>query len=507
MRRDIPVNGRFCGYSRKSRDDYDAFGKPMSREETLRRHRAWLDELADRHGITLDVVYEEVVSGETIEDRPMVQQVLEELADGKWDGVLCVDESRLARGGSKDRGIMCEFLEASGAFVITLDKVFDTTEEDDMETLEHGLARAHDHWKAINKFLKRGCIRSAAEGWYPYSRPPFGYDKIHVGKYPSLEPNAYAKYVVMAFEWIADGESLGEVARRFTRMGVPCEGPEWTFGRIGCMIKNEKYKGWNVFGTVKTVKRWSREERKMVKKRVPVPEKEWRRSKTKYDAIVSEDLWERANAQINHPCTRKGLGIRNPFAGMLYCPKCNRAMRMIKDTQNGRWRISHAVMITCNVKSCYLDQMMDAFIDELKSRIEDYPVEVGGKSKRDRMKERELDTLRNNLAVVDRSLKSLLNRLNHEIITEDEYRESKVDLTAEREGIAASIDAIEAEMSKAVDIEARNVTIHQAIDLLRSEATPEEANRFLRSFIRRIWYRNEGVAFMEQKIKLDIDFL
>lgn len=510
MRRPLPRDGRYCAYLRKSRDDRDANGKPMTQEETLRRHRAWLQELTMDYMIEVKHWYEEVVSGEIIDDRPEMQKLLDDLDEGKWDGVLVIEPSRLGRPNTKEQGIICEYLEDAEVFVVTLEQYYDTTDEADMDYLEYGLQKARSDWKTINKIQKRGRIRSAREGNYLYSVPPIGYDRARINNAPTIVPNEMAEYVVQAFKLVAWGKSFREVAFEFERLGLPSRGFEWTYHSIGNMIRNERYKGVQVLNKYKPVKR-KRNGKKI--RGVMNPESEWVRIKGNWEPLVSEELWEAANvaSRCRKPAKKRGTGIRNPLAGLLYCPKCERAMRMLKDTKKvhgNLFRFMHASSRRCKVKSCSYDKMMDALVTELKSRLVDTSVEVSGVDVRERdVQEKRLDALRENLSVVERSLSKLLHRLNHEMITEEEYVESKASLMAEKEDLSEAIRETEIEMSRIVDFETRNVTIHQAIDLLRSDATAEEANKFLRTFIKRIYYTNDGVGLDVHDIKLKIEFI
>ena len=51
-------------YLRKSR------AEELSKEETLKRHRETLTEFAERNGLAVAAVYEEVASGESLSARP-----------------------------------------------------------------------------------------------------------------------------------------------------------------------------------------------------------------------------------------------------------------------------------------------------------------------------------------------------------------------------------------------------------------------------------------------------
>ncbi len=61
----------YAMYLRKSRSDVEM--ENLSKEDTLKRHRVILEDLAKRLQIKVTDVFTEVVSGENIADRPEVQ--------------------------------------------------------------------------------------------------------------------------------------------------------------------------------------------------------------------------------------------------------------------------------------------------------------------------------------------------------------------------------------------------------------------------------------------------
>lgn len=75
-------------YLRKSRKDLDL--EALGEGETLARHRTALIELADKKGLKITRIYEEMVSGESIADRPQMQQLLDDVCDGIYAGVLVI---------------------------------------------------------------------------------------------------------------------------------------------------------------------------------------------------------------------------------------------------------------------------------------------------------------------------------------------------------------------------------------------------------------------------------
>lgn len=78
------MNENVCIYLRKSRADREA--EARGEGETLARHERILLDLAKSRSYSVGAIYREIVSGETISDRPVIQQVLREVEAGLWDG-------------------------------------------------------------------------------------------------------------------------------------------------------------------------------------------------------------------------------------------------------------------------------------------------------------------------------------------------------------------------------------------------------------------------------------
>ena len=161
---------KYAIYLRKSRADLEA--EAMGQGETLARHRAALREYAQSHGMEIGAVYEEIVSGESIDARPKMKQLLREVEQGRWAGVLCMDIDRLARGDSADQARVSNTFRISGTLIITPSKVYDQSRESDEEYVDFELFMARREYKAISRRIMRGRIASAKEGHFIGSTPP-----------------------------------------------------------------------------------------------------------------------------------------------------------------------------------------------------------------------------------------------------------------------------------------------------------------------------------------------
>ena len=114
---------QYCIYLRKSRADLEA--EARGEADVLVTHRKTLLSLAEQRGYTIGKIYEEIVSGDTIADRPQMRHLLSEVEAGRWHGVLVMEIERLARGDSIDQGIVTRAFKFSGTYIITPSKIFD----------------------------------------------------------------------------------------------------------------------------------------------------------------------------------------------------------------------------------------------------------------------------------------------------------------------------------------------------------------------------------------------
>lgn len=85
-------------YLRKSREE-----EIETREETLARHERILNDYCMTNKLNIIRTYKEVVSGESIEKRPRMKELLNDVENGLYDGVVVVELERLSRGNQIDQ--------------------------------------------------------------------------------------------------------------------------------------------------------------------------------------------------------------------------------------------------------------------------------------------------------------------------------------------------------------------------------------------------------------------
>lgn len=252
------INGQYSLYLRKSRADLEA--EERGEGETLARHEKMLIELARRYGFSIGKIYREIVSGESIEARPVVQELLKDVESGRWKGVLVVEVERLARGDTIDQGRVAKSFKFSNTKIITPIKIYDPNDEFDEEYFEFGLFMSRREYKTINRRLQRGRVSSVKEGKYVGSVAPFGYDRVKLVKDKgyTLAKNDEAPVVEKMFQLYAYNEiAINEVVRRLNLAGYkPRKAKEWTISGVKDILSNQIYIGKIRWDSRKTVKEY-----------------------------------------------------------------------------------------------------------------------------------------------------------------------------------------------------------------------------------------------------------
>ena len=315
-------------YLRKSRADREA--ELRGEGETLARHEKMLLDLAKRQHLPIGEIYREVVSGETIASRPMMQQLLSEVEQGIWDGVLVMEVERLARGDTIDQGIVAQAFKLSDTKIITPIKTYDPNNEFDEEYFEFGLFMSRREYKTIKRRLNNGRQASVKEGKYVGNKPPYGYErmKIENDKGYTLKPlETEAQVVRMMFRWYAYGEhGISTIADQLNDMAIPSKtGKRWVYPTVRDILQNPVYIGkirWGWRGQRKSVKNGSVS--------ISRPRSE---NYTLADGIHQPIVEQQLFNQVQHkfaqhkPLPTSAKEMKNSLAGLMICAKCGKKMQ------------------------------------------------------------------------------------------------------------------------------------------------------------------------------------
>lgn len=493
-------------YIRKSQSDDPL----LTVEEVLQKHEAILDEWDERHlgaVVPEENKYREVVSGETIKDRPEFSRLLRKIESPKIKGVKVVDPQRLTRGDLEDIGRLMKLLKHTNTLVITPERIYDLRDEYDWDALERELKRGNDYLKYTKKILNRGRLLSVSQGNYLGSLPPYGYDKVFVQdgkrKCPTLKENReQADVVRMIFDMYVNKDmGRNSICNYLDEMKIkPPRGERWSPAAMKDMLENIHYIGkvkWNWRKTAIVV-----EEGEIKETRPKAKIGEYLIYDGKHDGIIPEALFQAAREKQgrNHRAKAK-TKIRNPLAGLLFC-QCGRAMTLrTYKNPDGTYRSEPRLLCDgqthCKTGSAFYDEVIERVADALKQCIEDFEVRINSdtgdsaklhaqliKNLEKRMKDLEEKEIsqweaQSHPDPAQRMPAAVFQRLNERLL-------------AEKEEVRQALCKAYESMPAPVDYQEKHSMFVAALEALNDpKATAQEKNTLLKKCIDRIEYSRE----------------
>lgn len=504
---------KYAMYLRKSRADLEL--EALGEEETLARHKNMLLALAAKHDIHPDqiTVYHELVSGDSIDERPEMQRLLADVYAKTYTGVLVVEVERLARGNTKDQGEVADAFQASNTHIITPAKVYDPNNEFDQEYFEFGLFMSRREYKTIKRRLEAGKKQSVMEGNYILPQRVFGYDIVRTSKKDrtlKIRPDE-EKLVHMIFDWhTEDKRAIGWIARQMTLMGIPTikNRPEWNRGTIRDMLANPIYIGKVTWGKRRTIKEFNPELGKLVKvtKEDGTPEI----YEGKHKGIISVEQFEKAQLvteSMRNPSAKTNTELINPFAGIMECCSCGRNIIATRFGDGRRTRLSHARDTLCQKKSLPIDEVTEVFVQTLTAHITDLETKMANDDNKAEQDAHNivLNAMETELAKLERKRKNLFADYEDDVYTRDEFIERKLHYNEKIDKLKKQIQEARKSTPEPVDYSEQIVNLHAMIECVRNtKLSAKQKNDFLKQYISKITYdainygaRKGGKAVLE----------
>lgn len=349
-----------CIYLRKSRAEEN-----LSVGEVLKRHRATLTSYAMDKGYTVKSIKEEIVSGESITRRPKMLELLREIEENIYDGVLVMDMDRLGRGNMREQGLILETLKDYNTLIITPNKIYNLQDEFDEEFSEFQAFMARRELKIIKKRLARGRIKSLEEGNYLSPYAPFGYDKQD--KTLIVNP-IEAKVVEIIFElYIEMGFGVSRIASYLTSKGITNKHGlvSWDKSTINKIIQNPIYIGQISWG--KRSYSYGDDGRRISKLK---DKSSWLIYEGNHPPIIDKERFhsaQRISKERYVPHINNRSTLRNPVAGILKCGICGATMTL--RSTKGR-PDSLRCYKSCGNKSSYIHLIENALLSMILSEID-----------------------------------------------------------------------------------------------------------------------------------------
>ena len=494
---------RTAMYLRKSRSD----SADESIEETLSRHKAHLTEFALNNGITIAGIYTEVVSGDGLFTRPEMIRLLNDIEEGKYTAVLCMDIDRLGRSSTKDSGIIMETLKDAGCYIITPEKTYNLDDDVDEMTVELKSFFARQELKSIRKRLIRGEIATLQAGGHT-GEPPYAYRRKWIGKMPSLEVVPEEAETVKLIYDMYVNQHIGAylIAEHLNKLGIKSpDGVAFSRSSVQMILKNPIYTGKIVWNRMKRIKKKKPTDKF---KEVANPESEWIVAEGLHEAIISEEMFneaERIRKTRSHPPSWVGV-IKNPYSGIAVCANCGSLLQrqIEKKTREPR--------LLCTTKNCNGSIRLSLFDERIKSIMEMELKRLKFEPKDDTKKDESLQSQLQSCVKTLKGLKVQKDNL-HDFLEQGVYdvptfmeRQSKLN---ER---ISEVEKTKSELIDKLNDASLQLGIEDVIpkmeELLNEWDTiiESEKNIALKSLIRRIVYRRDSRCFKDIQFTTQVEW-
>ena len=328
---DIPLRVTYYArVSSESDEQLNSLGNQITYyEDLIKRNRNWT---------FVPGYIDEGLSGISTKKRENFNRMIEEAAEDRFDLVITKEISRFARN-TLDSIQFTRQLLSYGVGVFFQNDNINTLDEDSELRLSIMSSIAQDELRKLSSRVKFGHAQAIKDGVVLGNNRIFGYQKEN-GRLIIDEDEA--PMVRELFELYATGEySMKQIEVTFWNKGYRnSRGNRLSHTTMSNMISNPKYKGYYVGNKVKVIDMFT-------KKQKFLPPEDWVMFKDEsgeiVPAIVSEELWEKANAVLRKRSddvkSRQGIcNHANLLTGKLFCPCCGAAYyrRESRDRQGNR---------------------------------------------------------------------------------------------------------------------------------------------------------------------------
>lgn len=259
---------------------------------------------------------DEGISGTSTWKREQFLRMIQDARRGLFDYIITKEISRFSRSTLDSIRYTQELLE-HGVGVLFQNDNINTLDTDSEFRLVVMAGVAQDEVRKLSERLKFGFRQSIKNGHVLGNDRLWGYDKKDCKL--TINPEQ-ARAVRLIFELYATGRyGVRSLSRELTARGYSSlEGNPFNQTTIRHVLTNPKYKGWYCGNKTRSLDY-------RTKKQVSLPREEWVMYRDpEIPAIVSEELWDRANAIFRARSARsrahgQGGGIKYPYSGKIFC--------------------------------------------------------------------------------------------------------------------------------------------------------------------------------------------
>ncbi len=507
---DIPLRVTYYArVSSESDEQLNSLGNQVQYyEDFIRRNAAWT---------FVPGYIDEGLSGISTKRRENFNRMIDDAAEDTFDLIITKEISRFARN-TLDSIQFTRQLLGCGVGVFFQNDNINTFDEDSELRLSIMSSIAQDELRKLSSRVKFGHQQAIKNNVVLGNSRIFGYRKENRRLVIDEEQ---APMVRELFELYAtDQYSMKQIEVLFWEKGYRnLNGKKIAHTTMSNMISNPKYKGYYVGNKVKVVDMFT-------KKQKFLPPEEWVMFKDEtgaiVPAIVSEELWEQANAILRRRSddvkNRQGIcNHANLLTGKLFCTCCGTAYyrRESQDKQghkNSKWVCSGKIKNgtdSCASFPIYEDEikplLLDVFRDteaSAEALIEEY-VEMYRALDRGGRLGSQIAALHKKLATVEQKRMKLLTFNAQGKLDDADFLAMNKQCSAEAKTLQAQLDELTAQQESAGNMKQQLDTIRTVLRNAQKDAAKGVITKeFVARYIDKIFVTPEEDGSLRLDIKI-----
>ncbi|MEH7117190.1 recombinase family protein [Neobacillus vireti] len=470
--------------------------------EALKTHKQVLSRRAAELGLEVDI-YEEIGSSVSMEVRDELNRMLARIEE--YENVLVMDIDRLSRSLADMEYIKNLFIEKD-VKIVTPNQVIDLSIEAQNMMVDFQSVIAKAEYQQIRKRMRIGKLEGARKGHWVSANTPLGYEYDRKTKH--LKPNAIEMPLVREiFNLALENMTPTQIARELNDRGYTTrKGNPFSSDGVLSILTNQAYIGYVIYRENPKVKA-----RKATEVITP----------NSHTAIISElDFLEVQrliqSRKKNHG--RNTLILRSFLQGLVFCKDCGRQMPVVYHRVGSGGRKSESLVFGacrggCDNQGIACQEVEREIVIHLKALRNS----LEGKLKTLRATdtsslEKDLQTLikqhKENIKKYEKRLDNLLDLQLDGEISKEQYANKRAKIENDLQKSKQEIKRLELSIAS-LDTETQQEKIRYAIKMLDNiRLMPiEEANRFLKSIIGKIYYSRPKAKGIYRRAKAEAEII
>lgn len=345
-------------YCRLSKDDMK-----QGDSESIKTQVTMLTQYAKEHGFVVMNIYKDDGYSGLNFDRPDFNRMLDDIEDGKIDVVITKDLSRLGRDHLQVGHFTEIYFPMKRVRYIAINDMVDTANKNnDIGALKNVM---NEFYSRDNSRKIRSAIRARSKaGLYRSSFNPIGYRKDPENHNHLIVDEETAWIVKRIFQLAIEGNGAHRICTIFRngkvscpswwlhsrgekrydkRFEIPEKQYEWTHTVVQNIIKNPVYLGHTIMCKTEVIFKVKKSKRNSKDEQIRVD--------NTHEPLVSQEIFDIANAKILSRKREDTSGNISIFSGLVKCGTCGKAMSQRYWTRN-RHKIFVCNTYAENTKAC-----------------------------------------------------------------------------------------------------------------------------------------------------------